>query len=401
MIKNAIRLAVVGGGRGAYFSNCLARLKGRMELVAVCDNQIEVLGKWKKEFPTASAYNDYERLLEDPSIDAVFLATPLFIHANQAVQALRAGKHVISEVIAAHTLEDCWELVKAVEQTGLTYMMAENYCYTRSNMMLQNMLQHDLFGELVYAECGYTHDIRDLMHDRDGNLTWRGRLVRDYNGCTYPTHSLGPVAKWLRINREGGDELESLVTVTSKSRAAASYFNEHFGSEHPGSDSSYWRGGDATVTLIRTKKGALIALKYDIQSSRPHNMNHYTLQGTQGAYLSPRYEGEEPVVWLKDKSPGRSPANHGGAAHAEWQNFSQYSDKWEHPSWQRWAEEASSSGHGGGDFFVLEEFVSAIEEGRSPDVDVYDAVTWSSVFPLSVQSVSMGGVPVSFVNFKK
>jgi hypothetical protein len=78
-----------------------------------------------------------------------FLVTPLFIHAHQAIQALEAGKHVISEVIAAYTLEDGVMLIQAVEKTGLTYMMAENYCYMRANLMVKQLAHAGMFGELT------------------------------------------------------------------------------------------------------------------------------------------------------------------------------------------------------------------------------------------------------------
>lgn len=58
-------------------------------------------------------------LLNDPGIDAVYLATPMQLHASQSVQAMRAGKHVLTEVIAATTLDECWELVETVGATGL------------------------------------------------------------------------------------------------------------------------------------------------------------------------------------------------------------------------------------------------------------------------------------------
>ncbi|GGD79478.1 Gfo/Idh/MocA family protein [Paenibacillus nasutitermitis] len=398
-MKTTVRLAVVGGSRGAYFSRSLNHLGGRAELVAVCDTDEGVLQKWKEDFPEVVGYSSYERLLEDPQVDAVFLATPLLLHASQAILAMKKGKHVMSEVIAAHTLEDSWELAETVEQTGLTYMMAENYCYMRSNMMIKNMVSQGAFGEITSAECGYIHDCRSLLHNRDGSLTWRGRKQRDFCGSTYPTHSLGPVSQWLGINREGGDEFDSLVTFSSKSRSTAKYFHEHFGGEHPGAGADFWKQGDSTVTLIRTKKGVVITLKYDTQSARPHNMTHYELQGTKGAYLSPRYDSEEPLIWLENQSAGAGAAAHAGRE-PEWGSLWNHADEWEHPLWKRWGEEANKAGHGGGDFFVLDEFVSAILEQRKPAIDVIDAITWSSVFPLSIQSIAEGGRPVKFVNFK-
>jgi hypothetical protein len=62
---------------------------------------------------------------------------------------------------------------------------------------------------------------------------------------------------------------------------------------------------------------------------------------------------------------------------------------------------AREAGHGGGDFFVVEDFVRAVRTGKPPAVDVYDAVTWSSVFPLSQESVRRGGQPIAIPEFRR
>jgi len=395
-MKECISLAIVGGSRGAYLGPVLSTLAGKARLAAVCDNNEAALRRWQEEHPDVKAYSDYALLLEDPDIDAVFIATPLFLHARQAIAALRAGKHVLSEVIAIHTLEDAWELIETVEQTGLTYMMAENYCYMRANMMVKNMVEQGLFGDIVHVEGGYIHDCRTLFHDANGQLTWRGELVRDYKGNSYPTHSLGPVAQWLGINRAGGGEFDSLTTFVSRSEATANYFAEHVSPDHPGASPGYWKQGDSSVTLIRTKKGAVITLRYDIQSSRPHNMTHYALQGTRGAYLSERYGGEDPLVWLEKPEESKRHSDH-----ASWEPLWNGEAEWEHPLWKRWKSDADQTGHGGGDFFVLREFVSSILERRKPAIDVYDAVSWSAVSPLSMLSVDLQGAAVPFPDFKR
>lgn len=387
-----IRLAVVGGSRGAYLGKMLATMGGKCELAAVCDRSEEVLARWKQDAPEVKAYSDFQQLIADPDIDAVFIATPLFVHAQQAVAALKAGKHVVSEVIAAHTIEDCWELVETVEQTGLTYMMAENYCYMRDHLLIDNMVKNGLFGDITHVEGGYIHDVRLLFHDAAGELTWRGDLVKQYNGATYPTHSMGPMAQWLGINR--GDELDELITVSSLSAATAEYFAAKFSAEHPGASRSFWSQGDHTITLLKTKKGVLITLRVDIQSNRPHNIAHHSLQGTKGAYLSPRYGREDPLVWFDGISPGTT---HDG----DWEPLWNYAEQWEHPLWKRDAEHAAAAGHGGGDFFVLREFVDAILEQRRPAIDVYDAVTWSAISPLSVQSAAEGGAVIKVPDFRR
>ena len=74
----------------------------------------------------------------------------------------------------ATTIEDCWALIEAVERTGKTYMMAENYCYTRPNMMVRHLVDTGIFGRRTYAEGAYIHDTRNLLFTPEGELTWRG-----------------------------------------------------------------------------------------------------------------------------------------------------------------------------------------------------------------------------------
>ncbi len=396
--QKSIRLAVVGGRRGAAFKHALSALSGSITLVAVCELNEVMLNNWKEAYPEVRTFTDYQALLADPDIDAVLLATPLMIHARQAIQALRAGKHVLSEVIAAHTLEDAWELVEAVEQTGLTYMLAENYCYMRPNKMIENMVQNGVFGELTYAEGAYLHDCRKLTHYENGELTWRGKLQLEGNGMNYPTHSLGPIAQWVGLNR--GDELDYMSTYTTRTGSMPKYYRDHFGDTHPGASSNYWQQGDSSITTIRTKKGIVISLRVDWVSSRPHNMTQYGLQGTKGAYIAARHEHEDPLIWIEGRSPGFS-TDLPGEKKAEWESLWTYKEEYEHPLWRRWMIEAEQAGHGGGDFFVIDEFVRSIQEQRSPAIDVYDAVAWSSIFPLSMQSVAGNGKPVSFPDFTK
>jgi predicted dehydrogenase len=389
-----IKLAIVGGRRGGSFVRALATMAEEIELQAVCDLQPAVLARWQSEHPGIRTYASFERLLAEDPCDAVVLATPWPLHARQAIAALRAGRHVMSEVIATASVEDGWALIDAVEQTGRIYMMAENYCYTRPNLMVQQMVEQGVFGETLYAEGGYLHDTRDLCFDADGGLTWRGDVKRQWNGNTYPTHSLGPVARWLGIGQH--DRLATTATWMSPSRGAQAYAAARFGADHPAARPGFLVGGDMAVTTIQTVQGKLIVLKRDSASPRPHNMVHYALQGSAASYLSPRHAHEDPLIWIDGRSPGTSPSYA-----AEWEPLWQYAVEYEHPRWRAWGERASAFGHGGGDFFVLQDFIGAIRGTSPPCVDVYDAVTWSAIAPLSLESVRRGGAPIDVPDFRR
>jgi len=271
-----IRFGFIGvGGRGTYLLRLIQQIPG-VRITAICDineanlnRAIEAVRETSGEKPAGYAAGplDYRRLLAREDVDAVVIATPVPLHAPMAIDAMKAGKHAYSEVTAATTLEDCWGLVETAEQTGRLYMLAENYCYFRPNMMVLNMVEQGVFGDLTYAECGYVHDTRDIKFKADGSLEWRGEMARDMIGHLYPTHPLGPVAKCFKINR--GDRFVSCVAMTSRPEAMAYYARKRWGADHPAAKIDF-KQGDSSVTLITTANGSLINLRYDGCSARPH-----------------------------------------------------------------------------------------------------------------------------------
>ena len=413
--RMTIKLAVAGGNRGARFDQILGGLKEQIKMVAICDPEEQVRSQWTKGRPEIKAYAQFEDMVEDPEIDAVFIATPMLLHAGQALTAMTAGKHVLSEVIAATTLDECHALVEMVESTGLTYMMAENYCYRREAMMIKNMVEQNVFGDLTYAEGAYIHDCRDLMFNTDYSRTWRGGGEGTGNtqasrGNGYPTHSLGPVAQWLGINRS--DRLKRTTTFVTKSAARQEWARSVLPKGHFDTQDSAWSNfTDSATTLIETEQGRVICLRKDSASPRPHNSALHTLQGTNGAYMSGRFDGEDPLMWIDGVSKGVSPANFryenkarppgpANEVHPEWQPLWDLSDHYEHPYWKDLGEEAIQAGHGGGDYFVMYDFARAVAGEIEPPIDVYDAVTWSSIFPISIENVARNGEPLDIPNFK-
>lgn len=387
-----IRFAVIGARRGRTFINSAKSFADRIQLVAVCDTRPDMLAEWSDE-NSIRCYDDYQQVLEDPNIDAVCLATPVPLHARQAIQALNAGKHVLSEVTATYDIEEGWELIQAVERTGLTYMMAENYCFMRDVLMVQNMVEQGVFGDLTFAEGSYIHDCRSLYFHEDGELTWRGQVRHERGGNTYPTHSLGPVCRWLGINRT--DKLKTTATWHSRARSIAHYAKRNLPERTEYANHDFWPHSDTVTSMIRTQNEVLIESRIDWASARPHHMTRYGLQGTKAAFASQADPHLDPLIWIE----GRSPMKEDSTA-TEWESLWKYADEFEHPLWREHLEAAQGAGHGGGDYFVLREFANAVIEGRHPLIDVYDAVTWSSISPLSQLSIRNGNASVEVPDFK-
>lgn len=385
-----IHMGFIGvGARGTGLLNVALSMAG-VEVPAICDisepnlnRALTIVEKARGKRPEGYSKGpmDYRRLLQRDDVDAVLIATPMQLHSQMSVDALRAGKHVLSEVAAAITLEGCWDIVHAAEESKKIYMLAENVCYYRQNLMILEMVKKSVFGDLTYAECGYVHDCRSLLFKGDGSLTWRGELAQQLSGNWYPTHSLGPVAQWLGINR--GDRLVSLVSFSSREAGITHYASKRFGKERTEKMKFV---GDSNNTLISTAKGVLIDLRFDVSSARPvKSTTYFTLQGVTASYDD---RDGNPRIWIEGRTKDHT-----------WDSINNYIKEYDSALWREKAAEAAKTGHGGADYFVISEFLDTLRTGRPSPIDACDAATWSSIIPLSAASVAAGGKPMEIPDF--
>ena len=205
-----VRFGLVGcGGRGSSLLRNMLGVDG-VEVKAVCDlasekvaraqEHVEKAGQAKPE-GYAGGESDFEKLCARGDLDLVFVATPWNWHVRMAVAAMQGGAHVGVEVPAASTLEGCWRLVDTSEQTRRHCTMLENACYGWDELFVLNMVRTGELGVLTHAECAYIHDLRSLLFENRGEGLWRRYEHWRRNGNLYPTHGLGPVARYFDINR--------------------------------------------------------------------------------------------------------------------------------------------------------------------------------------------------------
>ena len=186
--EKPIRVGIIGVGRGQNFADGATELVG-MKLVALCDTWEEKLHAVGTRYGVTT-YTDYDRFLEH-EMDAVILANYFHEHAPFAIKALRAGKHVMSECACNTTLAEGVALCRAVEQTGLVYMIAENYPFTRFNMEMRRLYHTGEIGRVTYAEGEYNHpmDTESAYRISPGGKHWRNWIPSTY----YCTHALAPL----------------------------------------------------------------------------------------------------------------------------------------------------------------------------------------------------------------
>jgi predicted dehydrogenase len=390
--QKKVRIGFIGvGDRGTGLLKVTLAFPN-VEVPAICDidenrlrnaQSLVEKAKGKKPEGYSKDAHDYRRLLSRDDLDAVLIGTPQELHAEMVVDALHAKKFVGSEVPACITVDECWKLVEAHEQSKTGYMMLENYLYSQPVMMIQRMVDEGLFGELTYGYGSYIHEIRNMRFKKDGSLTWRGENILHNRGIIYPTHAVGPVCRWMGINKT--DTLSTLVAMDSKAISTHKYAVEKFGADSNAAKVKF-ENGDTNQCLIRTKNGRLIEVRYDTSSPRPNGMGEYSLQGSKASYVSTFGERK---IYLEGKSPAE-----------KWQNLDEYNDQYNSKYWSERGEEAAKSGHGGGDYFVISDFIRSIQTGESA-IDVYDAVTWSCIRPLSEESIKGGSKPMQIPNFRE
>ena len=381
------RIGVVGlGSRGTGLLRRLV-LQKDAKITAVCDldegrarRAASIVQEAQGHTPAifTGSPDAYARMLDEAPIDGVLVSTPTKWHCPMSIQAMKAGKHVGSEVPAGFTIEELWELVETKEATGKRYMLLENYNYMRPNLAMCNMVAAGAFGDPYYVESAYLHDCRSMLFHPDGSLTWWGEWASKFYGHDYPTHGLGPVCKWLGIN--DGSRMTHCSAMMTEPRALKKYAVSRYGADSPHAKVE-WSNGDFTSVMIETSDGRLIRTDYDVNSPRPE-MVYYVLQGTGGIY-----DSRQGVFF--DGEPER------------WNAFSEMLERYDHGYWRRYAEQAAGAGHGGGDYFVLMDFVEMVRLDREPWIDVYDGASWSAIFDCSRKSIDARGGSVEVPDFTR
>lgn len=324
--------------------------------------------------------NEWKKMCESDEIDLVYITTDWGNHTPMAVYAMEHGKHVVIEVPAATTLEECWQLVNAAEKTRKHCMMLENCCYDYFELTTLNMAQQGILGEIVHGEGAYIHELKGMIKGNEWRKDWNVK----YNGNLYPTHGLGPVCQAMNIHR--GDKMDYLVSISSNQFGMTQLAKEHFGADSPEAKQTYARG-DMNTSIIRTAKGKTIMVQHDVTSPRPYSRLH-TISGTKG-YVQ-KYPTENIAL---------VPAQHSFMTDTQRDSVMKV---YEHPIIKQiGAVAAEVGGHGGMDFIMDWRLIYCLNNSLPLDMDVYDAAEWSSLVELTRISLESNGSPVEVPDFTR
>lgn len=354
MENKIVKLGVVGLKRGMDVALEVAK-DNNVAIKAVCDISESAINNAKIGLKNVgvsdyTTFNNYEDMLANADIDAVYIATDAVCHVPYVEKALDAGKHVISEIPVVNSVEEAKTLKAAVKRhPELKYMAGENCFYWAFIQAWRSMYVDGKIGEAVYAESEYLHSedykkIEAPKTEKDKNH-WRM-----YNpAIKYLTHNLGP-----------------LLHIMDDKCVSVSCMN---------CDSNYnpYREDKNSVAIFKTKKGAVIRILivFDAYVGFDHN---FSIIGTRGTIET-------------DKTKPLSEAH----------SFARFSDipgtisqKVDIPVTLRFPGENAGT-HGGADRKMMRDFIKCIINDEEPPIDVDMGINITLPGIIAAESAARGG----------
>ncbi len=156
-MENYVRFAVVGvSGIGVTHMEGVKKVQAA-KLTAVCDIDTEALGRCAEK-TGATPYSDYKEMLAAGGFDCVIIATPDSCHAEQSIEALKAGYHVLCEKPLSMTMEECQQIIDAANASDKKFMVGQVCRKTPSFIKAKELVDAGAIGELFYVESEYAHD---------------------------------------------------------------------------------------------------------------------------------------------------------------------------------------------------------------------------------------------------
>lgn len=367
-MNKKLRIGVMGARRGETMMRVLEKHPDA-ELAAICDNFEPALKRahdFCAEFGVdIKIFTDFDEFIQY-DLDAVVLANFANEHAPFAVKAMKAGKHVLSEVLPCQNPAEAVELIEAVEETGLVYAYAENYCYMSDTFEMWRRYKNGDIGELHYAQCDYIHDCSaDWISLTYGDTEhWRNHLCATF----YCTHSLGPVLMTANLRP---------VQVTGFETPPMEPFVK-VGSAH---------GHTNGIEMVVLENGAVVESVHG-GLKRPKN-NYYNFYGSLG-YLG-NLANDDVMCYYEDGT--LETAGDRGTKEV-------YTPEPFVSAELRKSIDMES--HGGSDFYATHFFIQKIL-GR-PDgewaIDVYKAVDMGLCGILAHRSLLNGNIPIKIPNLR-
>ena len=350
----AIGVGIVGLGQGQAHLQAFQRFE-EARVVAVCDADAALAERVARVRGVPAHYAQYERLLADRAVEVVVIATPDHLHGRHAIMALEAGKHVLSEIPMAPTIEECRAIVALTDRSGLKYHLGNQVRYAFCLRDVQRLIAEGAFGEVFYGEGEYLHDMADIVGGRPDDH-WR------IAGEAQQTTLLGGGPHAL-------DTLRWLMGVRFVETQAY-----HVAARNR------WGAIHTTCALFKATSGAVAKVTVSYGMQRPYCL-YYSVYGSEGSFERERDQGRP----LEDTTNYLYHSRLTGARRL----IPVTVPNWVNPRILR--EVGEGLGHGTMEIEQARDFLRAIREDREPLIGPREAAASSVPLICALQSAQQGG----------
>src|SRR6516162_129132 len=365
-----VRVAIVGLGFGAEFIP-IYQAHPNAEMSAICRRSEKGLNEVGNKFGVKVRYTDYDKLLQDPNVDAVHINSPIPDHASQSLAALKAGKHVACTVPMATSIEECKALVEAQRKARKVYMMMETVVYSREYLFVKELCDKGELGRLQFLRGSHQQDM-DGWPDY-----WPGLPP-----MWYATHCVSPCLALL------GKHAESVVCHGS-GRIREELIPK-YGSPFA-VETATFKIKDSEVVAEVTRSLFDVARQY---------RESFDATGSKKSFEWQQVEGEEPVIHTRGVPEPQIPKRVKVPDYAHL--LPEPIRKFTQPAAIQDAEHLSflqGGGHGGSHPHLAHNWLAAIRGERPALPDAATSTNWTLVGICAHQSALKGGERVVIPRF--
>ena len=367
MQKKTINIAIVGLGFGAEFIPIYQR-HNNANMYAICQRDEKKLNEVGDAFGIEKRYTNFDELLLDAQVDAVHINTPIQNHAEQSIKALRAGKHVACTVPMATTVEECRQIVEAVNETGLTYMMMETVVYSREFLFIKELYEKGELGKLQFLRASHQQEMAG----------WPG-YWEGLPPMHYATHCVGPV-----VALAGADaEYVSCFGSGTIDENLISKYGSPFAIE-----SCHIKFKDSDLAAEVTRSLFNTARQY---------RESFDVYGSKKSFEWTLIEHEESVIHTGETPEKVTIPDYAHLLPEEIQSFTTGGvydgDSNQHLSF------IQGSGHGGSHPHLVNEFLQALVQNRQPFPNARQSANITCVGILAHESAMQGGEKINLPDF--
>jgi predicted dehydrogenase len=363
-----IRVAIVGLGFGAEFIP-IYQAHPNAEMYAICRRNEKELNACGERYGIKARYTDFDKMLQDPNVDAVHINSPIADHAPQSIAALKAGKHVASTVPAATTLDECRQLVEAQRQAGKVYMMMETVVYSREYLFVKELYDRGELGRIQFLRGSHQQDMEG----------WPG-YWEGFPPMHYATHCVSPCLALL------GKHAESVVCHGSG--RIDDKLIPKYGSPFA-IETATFKIRDSDVCAEVTRSLFNVARQY---------RESFDAYGDRKSFEWQQVENEEPVIHTRGLPEPQIPKrvkvpDYASRLPEPIRKFTGTIQDAEHLSF------VQGGGHGGSHPHLVHNFLMACLGAQPALPDVETSVNWTMVGICAHQSALKGGARIEIPRF--